>query len=117
MVIIHDNPPNPTSNPNGVVYFNGIADARYRLRAPYSTSHGYPGYALTMSAIAVPIRSYQTNDGKMARLDKKALVMTARSIRHQYERQKAYPALLGAIGQICEILTDGMKAAAAANNT
>lgn len=117
MVIIHDNPPNAQSNPDGVLNWNAIADCRYLLKEPYAAPEAYPGFCLALSPMSTPLTVYQAANGTVVPLDKKALAMTAKSIKQQYVKQKTYPGLLSVGAQEIDLLVNSWKDVAAAGIT
>jgi hypothetical protein len=82
----------------------GSMDTRRRLAAPYNERSRYPGHCLSSSVIDVPLTQVDASSAATQ------LISTAKVIKQEYARQRAYPALLAVIAEMGDMLVAGMKA-------
>ena len=95
---------------------HGLVDGRPRLREPYNVPGAYTAHCLTMSPILFPVTI--VDDGRFdvefsQRLGlpfgkstyRKALTLA----KAQYEKQKAYPALLAMTAQMVDVMVAQMQ--------
>ncbi|KAJ8495122.1 hypothetical protein ONZ45_g13002 [Pleurotus djamor] len=113
MTTIADNPPSAEAASQ---FLNNqhLRDCRAFLVEPYSSRDGYPGYALGVGGIRIPVSLFLTADGKPLPLNKSTLVGVMKAVRDLYAAQKALPDPisymgLGSIG-FAQTLIAGYKA-------
>ncbi|KII94585.1 hypothetical protein PLICRDRAFT_33387 [Plicaturopsis crispa FD-325 SS-3] len=99
-----DDPPSDSTAPDAALVTHPPRDARDRLREPYSRPGQYPGTALGLSPIAVPVSvitaALRAGDSGVALLS-----AVAAEVNKEYAKQKGYPALLGIMPQQVDIMT------------
>ncbi|KAJ8514919.1 hypothetical protein ONZ45_g7613 [Pleurotus djamor] len=113
MATIADNPPSAEASSQ---FLNNqhLRDCRVFLTEPYSSRFGYPGYALGVGGIRIPVSLFLTADAKPSLLDKSTLVRVMKAVRDLYAAQKALPDPisymgLGSIG-FAQTMIAGFKA-------
>lgn len=114
MVAIFDNPPTPEVSSQ---FLNNLSliDCRKRLKEPYSSREGYPGYALGVSMARLPVSIFLGADGKPFPSDERLLATTLKAVQDIYTAQKTTPAPLSYMGQASEIFCEGIKQALVSN--
>jgi hypothetical protein len=80
-----------------------VTNARARLAAPYNSRHGYPGYCLQVSPIAIPLSQVQGTDQETQ------LLSVARAVQVEYARQHAREALLPIFTHAGDLLVASLK--------
>jgi hypothetical protein len=100
--VLHDNPTAVTEN--SVLLGQGAINTRNRLRAPYDERHAYP--ACCVGSTALPVRVADIRDVPA----EKQLPAVAALLKRVYERQRAYPAVLGASAQQVDLILAGEAA-------
>jgi hypothetical protein len=106
MVEIYYNPPDARVKDYFMNNFS-LVDTRDRLTAQYSSRDGYPGYALGVGVIRVPVSLYVSDEGTPLSLDKDRLVEVVKAVRKLYDGQKASPAHISHLAQSAEIFGEG----------
>lgn len=111
MVIMAENPPSPEASSH---YMNSFTmfNRRNRLKPDYPM---YPGYAVSFSAIRMPISAHLSADGSFLPLDKDMLLKGAEIVKGQYRTQMEIPSGLSYSAQLGEILTSRIVQAVNAN--
>lgn len=86
---IYDSPPVPGSD--GLIFLFGLADGRQRLEKKYRDVLAYPGYCLGVSSLHMPVSIFYNHPPE----DKKSIIIDfAKTVKKEYAKQAAYPALL-----------------------
>jgi hypothetical protein len=97
LTVLHDNPSAATDEM--FLVGRGTINTRDRLRDPYNKRHGYTGCCINATALPVRVADVRNVD------EDARLYVIADILKHEYARQKAYPALLGvAMGQASMII-------------
>ncbi|GBE89886.1 hypothetical protein SCP_1702120 [Sparassis crispa] len=107
LVCALDNPPNTSTSPDARFAYYGLADSRTRLAALYSEKLGYPGYALGVSVIQIPVSAAVATAGES---NEQVLLRLASIVKDEYTKQRAYPSLLGVVCQQVDLMILGLKA-------
>lgn len=102
LLVVLDNPPE-SGSPN-VVFYQGLVDGRQRLARRYRGALDYPGYCLGMSSIQIPVNIVDEYEGKVGENLKSAVLDFARSVKAEYMRQSAFPALLAIVNEEVELM-------------
>lgn len=114
MTVVSNNPPTPESAGQFMNSF-GLMDSRSSLKEPYSSRDGYPGYALAITMMRVPVSTFQAENGSVLPLDKNTLAKAIKVVRGLYVAQKATPGTLSYMGQGAEIFGAVMQQAVEAD--
>ncbi|TFK38668.1 hypothetical protein BDQ12DRAFT_605022 [Crucibulum laeve] len=108
MTVLADNP--PTSDAASKALYNlSLADCRDRLKEPYSSREGYPGYALGVQAMGLPVNVFLSDKGEPLPLDKNTLGKAAKALRNLYAAEKDLPARLSYMAHGAIIFGGQMK--------
>ncbi|GBE83323.1 hypothetical protein SCP_0503710 [Sparassis crispa] len=107
LVCALDNPPSASTPPDATFVYYGLVDGRARLAEPYSGKLGYPGYALGMTAIQVPVSAAVPAAGEGER---DVLLRLSGIVKDEYAKQRAYESLMAIVCQEVDIMLGGMKA-------
>lgn len=116
MVVMSDNPPEK----NGLESFlnnYSLVNCRSRLKEPYSqpTHEGYPGYAIGITMMRIPVSIFCSSSGELLPLNRDLLFKAMDAIRDFYDDQRAVPAPLSCMAQLGQIMSVTMKDAAVVN--
>lgn len=114
MVEASDNPPSSEFKAHHMNHFS-LTDVRSRFKTPYASRDGYPGYALGVSIMRIPVSLFLDEDGKPLPLDKSTLSKTIKAVKGLYDVQKGSPAQISYMAQGVEIFAPVLKGAYAAN--
>ncbi|KAL6304751.1 hypothetical protein BKA93DRAFT_261703 [Sparassis latifolia] len=110
LVCALDNPPIASTSADATFVFYGLVDGRARLAAPYSGKLGYPGYALGMTAIQVPVSAAVPAASENNR---DVLLRLSGIVKDEYAKQRAYESLMAIACQEIDLMMSGMKASGA----
>lgn len=114
MTLISDNPPTSEAATQNI-YNLSMADCRSSLKEPYNTPEGYPGYALGVYSMHIPVSLFLGDDRNPLPLDKDTLSRAMIALRAAYDAQKRFPAAISFMAQSIEMVTAQIKQAVAAN--
>lgn len=115
MMTAEENPPTKDTPEGLSMNCFGLMDCTSRLKEPYSSREGYPGYVIGTSYLQFPVSLFQNKDGSVAALDKPTFVKTLRYSRELFTQQKNDPGVLSTMAQAAELLSFALKAAFAAD--
>ncbi|KAK0461740.1 uncharacterized protein EV420DRAFT_125611 [Desarmillaria tabescens] len=116
MVVMSDNPPEK-SDLDSFLNNYSLVDCRSRLKEPYSepTHEGYPGYAIGITMMRIPVSIFCSSSGELLPLNRNLLFTAMGHIRAFYDNQRAISAPLSCMAQLGQIMSVSMKDAAVAN--
>jgi hypothetical protein len=108
MLTVFENPAHAGTREN---YINNLSltNGRSRLKEPYSSREGYPGYCLGVHVMRVPVSTFLADDGSPLPLNKDTLVKAMKIVRQLYTDQKNMPCQLSYMAQVSEIFSGGLK--------
>ncbi|KAG7447560.1 uncharacterized protein BT62DRAFT_918842 [Guyanagaster necrorhizus] len=113
MVVMSDNPPHKNDLESFLNNYS-LVNCRSRLMEPYSqpTHEGYPGYAIGMTMMRIPVSMFCSSSGELLPLNRNLLFKAMATIRELYNHQRAVPAPLSCMAQLGQIMSASMKDAA-----
>ncbi|KIK58694.1 hypothetical protein GYMLUDRAFT_86133 [Collybiopsis luxurians FD-317 M1] len=86
-----------------------IVNCRHRLTAPYCHRGKYPGNALGIHLLKVPLSLFISDSGEFFPIDKSLVAKLLDALRDCYETQKVTPGLLSRTAQGSEIVAATLK--------
>ncbi|KAK0230392.1 hypothetical protein IW262DRAFT_1291523 [Armillaria fumosa] len=116
MVVVSDNPPEKNDLESFLNNYS-LVDCRSRLKEPYSqpTHEGYPGYAIGITMMRIPVSIFCSSSGEPLPLNRDLLFKAMDAICGSYNNQRGIPAPLSCMAQLGQIMSVSMKDAAVAN--
>ncbi|KAJ7319131.1 hypothetical protein DFH08DRAFT_971018 [Mycena albidolilacea] len=113
MVVMFSNPASPETAKHTMNNFC-MVDVRPRLKEPFSSRHGYAGYALAPPMLCLPVSLFLSSEGAPLPLDRAVLLGAMDHIRARYKDHKDMA--IAYIAQAAEMFVYGMKQGYAANH-
>ncbi|KAJ7621277.1 hypothetical protein FB45DRAFT_928849 [Roridomyces roridus] len=112
MVVMSNNPPSSEFGQYKLNNFT-LLDVRHRLREPFSSRHGFAGYALSTPIFQVPVSLFLGSDGMALPLDRATLLKVMEDVGPRYKAQRDMPP--GYLALAAEVFCQGLKQGYAAN--
>jgi hypothetical protein len=92
-----------------------MVDVRPRLKEPYASRDGYPGYALAPPMCRIPVALFLSSDGQPLPLDKTLLLRVINFIQERYAEHRGMA--VAYIAQASEMFGYAMKQGYVANES
>ncbi|KAJ7250284.1 hypothetical protein C8J57DRAFT_1667822 [Mycena rebaudengoi] len=114
VLVMSENPATPDVIKHSLNNFC-MVDVRPRLKEPYASRDGYPGYALAPPMCRIPVALFLSSDGQPLPLDKTLLLRVINFIQERYTEHRGMT--VAYIAQASEMFGYAMKQGYVANES